>query len=95
MLFDRCLETGKILSEWKETLTTPLNKEGENLNTANFRSISLLSQTYKLRSRIIKKRLNNIIIKEIYLSDEQADFREGANTAYDLVTLKIITEKIN
>lgn len=66
VLFNRPLETGKIVQEWKEGITILLHKKDDKQDLKNYRPITLILQLYKLLSGILTKMLNNKV--EMYLS---------------------------
>ena len=65
--------------DWTNAESIILFKKGDITNIENYRPISLLSQMYKLFTRIIANRLTNKL--DSYQSVEQAGFRKGYSTA--------------
>lgn len=56
-IFNRCLEEGRIPEKWESATVILLFKKGNKSDLNNYRPISLLSQLYKLLTKIITNRL--------------------------------------
>lgn len=92
ILLNKCLEEGKIPEEWNNAEVVILFKKGDVTNIENYRPISLLSQMYKMLTRIITNRLTNKLV-DSYQPVEQAGFRKGYSTMVHLQTLRLLIEK--
>ena len=92
-LFNKCLDAEKVASDWKEAITVLLYKNGDKQGLNNYRSITLLSQTYKILSIILARSLTNKI--EMFLTHEQAGFRRNYSTIDHLLIVKVLIEKAN
>lgn len=68
-----------------------MHKKGDISNLNNYRSISFLSHTYKLFTKIIEKRLTNKL--DFYQLREQVGFRSGYGTSDHLLVIKTLIEK--
>lgn len=90
-LFNLCIEQQTIPTNWNEAIIVIVFKKGDRTMLENYRPISLLSQMYKLFTRIITNRITNKL--DAYQPVEQAAFRKGYSTNDHLLTVKIIIEK--
>ncbi|KAL0810833.1 hypothetical protein ABMA28_010143 [Loxostege sticticalis] len=90
-LFNKCLEEGKIPEEWQCANVILLFKKGNRADLNNYRPISLLSQLYKLLTKILTIRLTSKL--DFYQPKEQAGFRSGYSTMDHILTLRIVIEK--
>ena len=75
--------------EWKRSICIPIAKKGDPRNCANYRTIALIPHASKILLKIIQKRLENIIDREI--PEVQAGFRRG--TRDHIANLRWIMEK--
>ena len=66
----------------KTAKVTPLHKKGDRDIVENFRSISILSQIYKIFEKLIHARLMTFLNKHNILSNNQFGFRKGHNTSH-------------
>ncbi|KAF2351845.1 Reverse transcriptase domain [Trinorchestia longiramus] len=69
-IFNRSLETGIVLDDWKRTNVTPILKKGNNQIPNNYRPISLTSVISKTIERLLKVRTTK------HLYDTQHGLRE-------------------
>ena len=56
-LFNCCLECQEVPDRWKESDLIIIHKKGDKKELKNYRPISLLSQVYKIFTKVITKRL--------------------------------------
>ena len=89
--FSRYLELKRIPRVWKVSKTILLHKKGEKEDLKNYRSICLLSQIYKVFTKIITKRITSILDEQ--QPREQAGFRKGYSTRDHLFCLTQILER--
>ncbi|XGW15440.1 hypothetical protein V3C99_001145 [Haemonchus contortus] len=73
--FNKYLDAQRIPDQWKKSNTVPLFRKGERDQMKNYRPIALLSQPYKLFTKIILNRLERQL--DEYQPVEQAGFRKG------------------
>uniref|UniRef100_A0A7I4Y7W5 Reverse transcriptase domain-containing protein n=1 Tax=Haemonchus contortus TaxID=6289 RepID=A0A7I4Y7W5_HAECO len=73
--FNKYLDAQRIPDQWKKSNTVLLFKKGERDQMKNYRPIALLSQPYKLFTKIILNRLERQL--DEYQPVEQAGFRKG------------------
>ena len=77
--------------EWKESITVPIHKNGDETDCNNYKGISLLPTTYKILSNILLSRLIRYA-KEI-IGDYQCDFRRNRLTIDHIYCIRQILEK--
>jgi hypothetical protein len=93
ILLNKCIHEGRIPKVWNNAETIILFKKGNKQDLENYRPISLLSQLYKLLTKIVTNRLTSKM--DFYQPKEQAGFRKGFSTTDHLFTMKILIEKAN
>src|SRR6218665_3451748 len=71
-------KTGKWPEDWKGSTFIPIFKKGEARSCDNYRTIALISHTSKILLKIIDKRMESTIERE--LPDNQAGFRKARGT---------------
>ena len=72
--FNCCLECQEVPDRWKESDLIIIHKKGDKKELKNYRPISLLSQVYKIFTKIITKRLERKLDEN--QTREQAGFRK-------------------
>ena len=88
--FNEILTTTKIPPTWDEAKVIIIYKKGDPGDIKNYRPISLLSHSYKLFTRLLQTRMENILDQN--QPRDQAGFRRKFSTIY---TLNQIIEKTN
>jgi hypothetical protein len=83
-------EEESIPEEWKRSIKCPVNKKRDELLCNNYRDISLLSTSYKILTRILKRRLEPFLKR---ILEHQAGFQPGTSNTDNLFTLRQMTEK--
>ena len=78
-------------SDWKKSIFIPLFKKGDKKDCSNYRTISLISHASKIMLKVLQKRLEAYLLKE--LPDEQAGFMRGRGTRDHISNLKRILER--
>jgi hypothetical protein len=77
-LFNECIKSSYIPSEWKCAVVTPLFKnKGDKSDPNNYRGISVLSPITKLFEKIIAKQISSFFENNNILSDGQLGCRHG------------------
>lgn len=87
------IKTGKIPSEFKTSIVTPIHKSGTKTSINNYRPISLISNFAKLFEKCIKTRLISFFKVNNVLSTNQFGFIEGCST--EDAMHRLITEIVN
>lgn len=77
--------------DWRRSVFIPLPKKGDTRECANNRTIALIPHMSKILLKIINKRLEPYIEKE--LPDEQAGFRKDRGTRDQIANLRWIMEE--
>lgn len=93
ILFNKILEEETIPEQWTTSTIILLHKKGPKDNLNNYRPISLMSNLYKLFSKVITRRLTKPLDEN--QPNEQAGFRSGFSTADHLQAVNQIMEKFN
>jgi len=73
-IFSKCLRTGKVPAEWKESTTVLVYKAGPRENPSNWRPLSLSNTIAKLYAAIIADRITRWAEDNGHLSPEQKGF---------------------
>ena len=90
-LFTLCIEKTQIPDSWNNALMILIHKKGDIKDVKNYRPISLLSNTYKLFTKVLTNRITRIL--DFNQPREQAGFRSGFSTMDHLHTLNQLIEK--
>ncbi|KAL3274853.1 hypothetical protein HHI36_019635 [Cryptolaemus montrouzieri] len=93
ILFKKCLDQRQVPQAWLEAEVNLLHKKRDIRNLGNYGPISLLSQLYKLFTKINTKRLTGKI--DFQQPREQAGFRSGFSTLDHIHASKHLIEKCN
>ena len=91
--FNEILTTTQIPPSWDEAKVIIIYKKGDPGDTKNYRPISLLSHSYKLFTRLLQTRMENILDQN--QPGDQAGFRRKFSTIDHIYTLNQIIEKTN
>ncbi|XP_029634963.1 uncharacterized protein LOC115210500 [Octopus sinensis] len=90
-LCQRIWRTCKWPREWKRSVFIPIPKKGDTKDCANYCTITLIPHVSKILLKIIQKRLNTTIERE--LPEVQAGFRKERSTRDHIANLRWIMEK--
>ena len=93
-LFQLCLDTQVIPSEWSKAIVKPLPKSPDNdpRIPLNYRGISLLSCAGKIFTSLLNTRLMTYLDYHAVLVDEQNGFRRGRSCIDHIYSLHCITQ---
>ena len=89
--FTKYIRTGKIPQQWKESRTVLLLKKGDRERLCNYRPITLLSQVYKVFTRVILNRIATQLDEQQPI--EQAGFRKNFSTIDHIHVVNQIVER--
>jgi hypothetical protein len=78
LLCNRIWETGEWPKGWKNSVFIPIFKKGDAKDCGNYRTIALISHTSKILLKILHKRMESTVERE--LPANQAGFRKGRGT---------------
>lgn len=92
-LFNDILTTEHIPQQWTTSTIILIHKKGRTDDISNYRPISLMSNIYKLFSKIVLERLTRTLDEN--QPKEQAGFRSGFSTLDHIHTIKQIIQKCN
>lgn len=88
IIFEKCWSSGVLPQIWKESVITPIYKEGKSkISIDSYRPISLTSHVCKLFESIVLNRLSYFCEKNNVIPKNQAGFRKGRSTIEHLVKL--------
>lgn len=92
-LFNEILATERIPTQWTKSTIVLLHKKGDKNEISNYRPICLMSNLYKVFSKIILGRITKHL--EENQPREQAGFRANYSTIDHIHVVKQIIEKLN
>lgn len=90
-LYNTILNTEYIPSQWTKNVIILLHKKGDRNIIENYRPISLMSNMYKIFSKMILNRITKIMDEQQPI--EQAGFRAGFSTVDHMHVIKQLIEK--
>ena len=83
-LFQVCVTSAVIPSEWKRHYITPIHKSGDKTQIVNYRPISLLSSVSKVFERIIFDKVYDFLADSV-ISSSQYGFMRNRSTTKQLL----------
>jgi hypothetical protein len=84
-IFQQSINQGRIPSDWRNALITPLFKKGDKSQPANYRPISLTSVCCKLLEHIIHSNIITFLDENGILNDAQHGFRKRRSCESQLI----------
>ena len=90
-LYTQCIRKENVPESWCNAIVILLHKKGDQKDLSNYRPISLLSNIYKIFSKILTNRLAKLLDEN--QPKEQAGFRSGYSTIDHLQTMNQLIEK--
>ena len=84
-------KTQQWLQDWKRSVFIPIPMKGNVKECSNYHSIALISNTSKVRLKILQARLQQY--KNCKLPDVQAGFRKGRGTRNQIANIHWINKK--
>ena len=94
ILFNTCLQTGKVQSQWSKYVLNPIPKYStvDKRDALSYRGIALAPASYKLFCSILNNRLIKWAKTINILADEQNGFRNDRSTVDQISSLVFVTE---
>ena len=87
------MKEGKIPEFLKQGRVTLIYKRDDCLNPANYRPITITSVLLKLFTRVLNVRLDKVVEKHKFLSEQQYGFRKNKSTADAIFVITAAIEK--
>jgi exonuclease III len=84
-------KTQKWPQDWKTSIFIPIPKNGNAKDCSNYRTIALISHASKIMLKIIQRRLEPFLEREMPVT--QAGFRKGRGTRDQIANLRWLMEK--
>ncbi|KAK3543979.1 hypothetical protein QTP70_032740, partial [Hemibagrus guttatus] len=89
-LFNRVLESERMLEEWRRSVLVLIFKnKGDVQSCSNYRGIKLMSHTMKLWERVVEARLRKVV----EICEQQYGFMPRKSTTDAIFALRILMEK--
>ena len=85
MIYKLSLKSGKIPTDWRQALVTPLFKKGEQYEAVNYRPVSLTSIPCKILEHVIVSNLMKHFDDNNILCQQQHGFRRGRSCESQLL----------
>ena len=86
IIFQKSLQIGCILSDWKHANVAPAYKKGEKYNAVNYKPISLTCISCKIMEHVITKHILNHLESNSLLYDLQHGFRHSRSCETQLLS---------
>lgn len=93
LLFNNILQSGKTPKQWSKSTIILIHKTGDRSDLDKYRPISLMSNIYKIFSKILLNRVTKILDEN--QPREQAGFRKSFSTMDHIHVVSQIIEKTN
>ena len=90
-LFNECLESENIPTQWKKSSTIIIPKKGDREDLKNYRPIALLPTIYKVFTKVLVSRMTRQFDEQ--QPREQAGFRSGFSTIDHLQVVNQMLER--
>ena len=84
-IYQLSISTGTVPDSWKTATVTPLFKDDDRSDAANYRPISITSQVGKVLEKIIRKEIMTYMQKNNLLSDDQHGFSKDRSCLTNLL----------
>ena len=86
MLFNLSLKCGKLPTEWKQALVTPIFKKGSWYDTNNYRPVSLTSLVCKVLESLVSEKMTQFFMQHKLITQHQHGFTTGRSCLTNLLT---------
>ena len=95
-IYNRCINTGKFPENFKTSKTIPIYKKGDQLDTENYRGVSLIDNFSKVFEKILAFKLYDYLEKRKFFDKNQFGFRPKMSTNHAILkVLNHITKQLN
>ena len=91
-LINKIYKSGCIPEDFRKSIFMPIPKVSKAQECSDFRTIALVSHASKVLLHLVKRRITQIIERQ--LGESQMDFRKGKGTRDAVFQLRMISEKI-
>ena len=91
VLCNKIWEKGEWPSDWEKSIFVPILKKGDARECGNYRTIALISHTSKILLKIIHKRMESTMERE--MPENQAGFRKRRGTRDHIANLRWLMER--
>lgn len=91
-LFQNCLNSGEVPSEWKLSFMSTIHKKGSKEVCDNYRGIAVMSTISRIYGKILKGKIEREYSDSE--AEEQAGFRAGRSTVDHLFCITQLSEKM-
>ncbi|KAK3517914.1 hypothetical protein QTP70_027301 [Hemibagrus guttatus] len=85
-LFNRVLESERMLEEWRSVLVPIFKNNGDVQSCSNYRGIKLMSHTMKLWERVVEARLRKVV----EICEQQYGFMPRKSTTDAIFALRVL-----
>ena len=92
-LFNSILCEGIYPDIWRDAYITPIFKKGDDLDTNNYRGITIMSNVAKLFNTILQCRLVKFFEDQKLIDHKQIAFKKEKRTSDHIFTIKTIIQK--
>ena len=95
-IYNRCINTGKFPERFKTSKTVPIFKKGDQMDTDNYRGVSLIDNFSKVFEKILAFKLYDYLEKRKFFDKNQFGFRPKMSTNQAILkVLNHITKQLN
>ena len=88
-MFNKIENGEQIPKEWNKSYITSIYKKGDKKCVNNYRGISVLPSIMRIFARVIKDKINNIVI----FKEEQSGFRSNRSCLDNIHCIRLLIEK--
>ena len=86
MLYNLSLKCGKLPTDWKQAIVTPIFKKGCRHDPNNYRPVSLTSQVCKVLEFFVSSSITNFLTQNNLITQHQHGFTRGRSCLTNLLT---------
>ena len=86
MLFNLSLKCGKLPTEWKQAVVTPMFKKVSRYDPNNYHPVSLTSQVCKILESLVSERMSQFFMQHKLITQHQHGFTIGRSCLTNLLS---------